>query len=598
MSFESYAARIEAAVDKAENGSEILFQVANGDEFTEVSTTSGPVPSVKKWFLDNREQIADPRTNHAILEYSTYAEASAAAATLPDGQRIEIEADEQHEGLRTRNVSQGGAIVFVEYYFDAIGHLTSRMFGMVGVGDESAKAQHLLDAAAAEGKSAVFTTGSYHANSLVANCPVTMEVGAKIVYNGSDNGSALTIAASNTTFGDICVDGGGKNCTPVQINGDNNKIANIRVNNVVATPAGNFSFVGVGFYGDNNSVSRIEVDDFVNAGHSNDSFPQAVLSYGAGNTIDTIVCRNCRAGLVTSTVSGTTTVGSLKCYGMLDNGIYQLGGILILDDLVYHGTEEPAVFQGSGAVESITMVGDCIGLGFDNIGEFSVGSIHSIADSSGNTCKFLFRTRPLNTSAGRLSIGRISGTLKGTSLFAINQGAFEYLEVGSINVRFLYDPTMATSLTGWATLSACKGFDINDMHVEIIDINNAATASTIFQFQAPTAVSKRSFMRGLDATIYNADLTTVSPLAQFRGVNFAQSLIETSNVSWRTDIGPYLIARADNPMDSANAVPTSGTWVRGKRLVNAFPAPGGAEGWVCTTSGTPGVWKTFGSIAA
>lgn len=110
MSFESYAARIEAAVDKAENGSEILFQVANGDEFTEVPTTSGPVPSVKKWFLDNREQIADPRTNYAILEYSTYAEASDAAATLPDGQAVEVRMDETKEGRSTRYASLTGVL--------------------------------------------------------------------------------------------------------------------------------------------------------------------------------------------------------------------------------------------------------------------------------------------------------------------------------------------------------------------------------------------------------------------------------------------------------------------------------------------------------
>lgn len=120
MSFESYAARIEAAVDKAENGSEILFQVANGDEFTEVSTTSGPVPSVKKWFLDNREQIADPRTNYAILVYSTYAEASSAAATLPDGQLIKIETDETHDDRGTLNVIQNGAVVFVDYAPDTV----------------------------------------------------------------------------------------------------------------------------------------------------------------------------------------------------------------------------------------------------------------------------------------------------------------------------------------------------------------------------------------------------------------------------------------------------------------------------------------------
>lgn len=653
--------RLEAATEKAENASQIMYDVANGDASTDVPTASGPTPTLKKWFQDlgsTLEPMLDgipARLDKAFLIYQTKGDAD--SANLPIGQNVSAEGFDYQEGISglefikpSASIGDVGSIselssipipnkvctVFVRgYYSDSdgggglfvwdpelsspgnsvtiftpvsnptsgrwirhvTGAITSKMAGMIGSGDESAKAQSLLDAAAAEGRSAVFTTGTYHANSLVANCPVTMEAGAKILYNGTENGVALTLPASDTTFGDLYVDGGGKNCTPVAINGNNNKIGTIVVNNVVATAAGNFSFVGVGLYGNNNSVGHIQADNFVNAGHSNGSFPQAVLSYGDGNTVDTIVCRNGRAGLVTSAASGTTTIGSLKCYGMLDNGIYQLGGILVLDDLVYHGDEEPAVFQGSGSVGGVTIVGGCIGLGFDNIGEFSIGYIHVVPDAAGNTCKFLFRTRALNISAGRLSIGKISGTLKGSSLFSISKGTFEYLEIGSMRVRFLYDAALAPSVSSWATLVSCKGFDINDMNVEIVDLNDSATGATIFQFQAPPAVSKRSFMRGLDITMYKADGTTVMPL-QFLGVNFAQALIETSNVSWRTDIGPYLIARADNPMDSANAVPTSGSWVRGKRLVNSFPSAGGSEGWICVLGGTPGTWKTFGNIAS
>lgn len=49
------------------------------------------------------------------LTCTTLADAEAAAATLPDGQRVEIEADETRDGRRTRNVVQGGALVFAGF---------------------------------------------------------------------------------------------------------------------------------------------------------------------------------------------------------------------------------------------------------------------------------------------------------------------------------------------------------------------------------------------------------------------------------------------------------------------------------------------------
>ena len=46
------------------------------------------------------------------------------------------------------------------------------------------------------------------------------------------------------------------------------------------------------------------------------------------------------------------------------------------------------------------------------------------------------------------------------------------------------------------------------------------------------------------------------------------------------------------------AAPTTGTWAVGDRVWNTAPAAGGTLGWVCTTAGTSGTWKTFGGIAA
>ncbi|MBA4849499.1 glycosyl hydrolase family 28-related protein [Emticicia sp. BO119] len=47
----------------------------------------------------------------------------------------------------------------------------------------------------------------------------------------------------------------------------------------------------------------------------------------------------------------------------------------------------------------------------------------------------------------------------------------------------------------------------------------------------------------------------------------------------------------------ASAAPSTGTWAIGDIVYNSAPIAGGTMGWVCTTAGTPGTWKTFGSIA-
>jgi hypothetical protein len=46
-----------------------------------------------------------------------------------------------------------------------------------------------------------------------------------------------------------------------------------------------------------------------------------------------------------------------------------------------------------------------------------------------------------------------------------------------------------------------------------------------------------------------------------------------------------------------DAAPTTGTWKRGDIVWNTEPSAGGTAGWICTTAGTPGTWKTFGDIA-
>lgn len=46
------------------------------------------------------------------------------------------------------------------------------------------------------------------------------------------------------------------------------------------------------------------------------------------------------------------------------------------------------------------------------------------------------------------------------------------------------------------------------------------------------------------------------------------------------------------------AAPASGAWLRGEVVWNKEPSAGGAPGWVCTASGTPGTWKAMANLAA
>lgn len=46
------------------------------------------------------------------------------------------------------------------------------------------------------------------------------------------------------------------------------------------------------------------------------------------------------------------------------------------------------------------------------------------------------------------------------------------------------------------------------------------------------------------------------------------------------------------------AAPTAGTAARGDIVWHRSPVAAGHIGWICVTAGSPGTWKTFGSIAA
>lgn len=51
-------------------------------------------------------------------------------------------------------------------------------------------------------------------------------------------------------------------------------------------------------------------------------------------------------------------------------------------------------------------------------------------------------------------------------------------------------------------------------------------------------------------------------------------------------------------LGARSSIPTSGAFLVGDMYFKTTPVAGGYIGWVCTAAGTPGTWKTFGTISA
>lgn len=47
-----------------------------------------------------------------------------------------------------------------------------------------------------------------------------------------------------------------------------------------------------------------------------------------------------------------------------------------------------------------------------------------------------------------------------------------------------------------------------------------------------------------------------------------------------------------------STAPTTSYWKKGDVVINTSPSAGGTIGWICTTEGVPGTWKSFGAISA
>ena len=68
----------------------------------------------------------------------------------------------------------------------------------------------------------------------------------------------------------------------------------------------------------------------------------------------------------------------------------------------------------------------------------------------------------------------------------------------------------------------------------------------------------------------------------------------TNGVSIETN-GP--VKFQNKKMEVGNGIPTIGLYNQGDIIWHDAPSPGGNLGWICNRTGTPGEWRSFGTIS-
>ena len=99
-------------------------------------------------------------------------------------------------------------------------------------------------------------------------------------------------------------------------------------------------------------------------------------------------------------------------------------------------------------------------------------------------------------------------------------------------------------------------------------------------------------------TVQFANSASYEPLSFFNSLS-ARTAVGTGPLIGGNNSG-YYVGTAAAPVlrGFASAAPVAGAYVVGDIIYNNAPVAGGTIGFVCTTAGTPGTWKTFGAISA
>jgi hypothetical protein len=344
--------------------------------------------------------------------------------------------------------------------------------------------------------------------------------------------------------------------------------------------------------------------NFTNTGNTNGSTPRLLSVQG---TTDRFHCSlvkgfNIGGSTVVTAGSGAMVFGTIDTEDCADNGLYNFGTNVTVDKIIYRGNEEAVINAGGLNLGTLELRDSVVsGLGLQSANYTQVDNISIVPGaSSAVTPLSIMRTRADNVASGPVTIGRVTGRLRGSSLFQLSTGTVSRLDLGDWDVDYEYDAGVSGVITSWAVMTGVQQYNVNDIRVRIIDVNNVLTGANIFQWQFPTSVVADSFIKDIRIGLVNADETTASA-ATLRMTSIAVARVMLDGIIIQDVAGTiygkeYVIGAAQygaaGNVILGTAAPTGGHWKQGTDLVlaNKAAAPFRAR---CTVTGTPGTWVLY-----
>lgn len=217
------------------------------------------------------------------------------------------------------------------------------------------------------------------------------------------------------------------------------------------------------------------------------------------------------------------------------------------------------------------------------VGDVTVGSIDAVC--SGEFGTFI--------TTGRVKISEVSLSGPGTRLFVCSgNNETSYVSVGNMVIRGNSSAASPVNLG-----NNCK------LTIDTLSFLTGPTAAITAGFRYESAYGSGSCLGANIGSIFyrqngsaNNYLYVVMDLTNgFNLWNIAHIDGTGSGAQARFASDEFSFIRGKV---ASTAIPTSGTYAVGEVLWKSNAVAGGIPGWVCTTSGTPGTWKTMANLAA
>ena len=541
----------------------------------------------------------------AVFSFPTLALAQAAAATLPDGQVMEVSQDETSKGARTRYKVQAGALVFIGPLKDAV---NVKDFGAVGDGvtDDYAAVQAALNA----GNIVYFPAGTYlikGANSeqldglkLKSNQTVFGDGFSSILKQDS---SCAYLMSANQWLGGT--PNPKDNIRSIHIHdlafvnetgtfNEHSHLLNINaVSDVVVERSLFKGFRGDGIYIGSSNVADVERhneritvrDCFFDGVNRENRNPISIID---GDTI--LIERNefrefSKAGMpgaidVEPNQDAFAITQNITIRGNRMIGSDGAGVALLLSASV--ATKKPVNFVIENNYISLCKTG------------FSAYA-YALPDDSTPSLNWLYLHNTVDACEYQFTLNGIRGVTFFENIFKNNKS---YGEIGwnlvVYDISFIGNTWQNNARQGYDALWIRNTKKMRLERNRFIDngVSNPDGSPNVngrhIRFIAGCSTSELSL---IDNTFSSPLGFTVQPILIDAGhIVDNGSCVDRGNKF----TGPTsLLTFAGNGCDRLTTAPTTGTWKKGNIVYNKSPDIDGIVGWLCVADGTPGLWKVI-----